>query len=304
MPPKPLVAPKAPARPVAPATQQVAPKPAAPAARPATAAPAAAAGPVRPTAAPPARPARAPAPAAVSPIAKRLAAMRKAWDDKKEVSRNMTDFGIKVEVGDYICRLTGGTVKLTDSWFGMILNFTVVDGDSTGEQIDVLGEIKEDRMIFIQRDMRKLGLDVDAFPIDDIESQVAAAVEAAPGAKIHVGMSEKGNKYANIIDGLVLDENNTLVEPAEEPVAEPDAEAPVEEAPAEEEVVEEAPAEEPTHELQLGEHVQFMLSGAATVGEIKKFNDDGSMNVTVGPPVNKTYKITPDKVLAMAEVQQ
>lgn len=287
------------------------PRAAAPAiARPAAvpARPAPAVAPARPTAAParPAAPAAAARPA-MTALQKKLKGMKDIWNKGKEESAKPgPGGGTTLTVGRHICQLTECVLKEGDNGPYVLFEFTCTDeaDPEIGEKaVRFAGMDTEDRVIYLQRDLRRLGMDVDEFDIEQLEDRLAALLEQAPTVSLQVKENESnGKSYINVYVNKLI--NDAAEQPVEEAVAE-EPEEPTEEPAAEEEPAEEPAEGEPEPEpqadvIEIGDDVRYMdAKGKPQTGMIKGVTDDATgvivrdditkKNVTV--PIEKIEKL-------------
>jgi hypothetical protein len=226
-------------RPVAAAAAAAAPRAAAPAAAPAARPPvrqAPAAAPARPAAAPaqvapPARRAVAPArPAAVAPaaapagrtaptsraaapqagpaaaagggqmLAKRLAAMRAKWDQKKaESAKDDRGTNANVDNGDYTTYLVAADIRDVEGVPGVIgfaFELAESEGDLAGQVVNYPRFFDtDDKFTWMQRDCRRLGIDVDNVDIVDLPAHLKDLVDQRIGVRINVKWN---GEYQNV----------------------------------------------------------------------------------------------------------
>lgn len=196
-----------------------------------------------------------------SPFAKRLANMKKAWADKKEEAKATGGGGVNVPPDFYICRLTDGTIREAGSndELHMVLQFTVLEGEQTGEQIPLWDNIQNpERLVYAMRDLRRLNVDTDEMDITDIEEVLKQLIESAPVVRLKVAQN---GEYTNVYINKVIEDYEGAGEtaPEAEQVAEPEAEP---EAEAEQEA--EPEAEATGEEIEIGSEVTYQIKDAKT----------------------------------------
>lgn len=210
-------------------------------------------------------------------FAKRLAAMNDRWDTAKSESSKSGGGGVTVEDGRYNTRLTAAELRDgKDNSIYVLFQFTVVEGDSTGETIGrIAGFETDDKMIYLQRDLRRLGEDVDDFEIIQLPATLAKLTKNAPGVRLTV--KTKG-EYTNVyIDKLVELEDGGVGEPSatEDETAE---EEPVDEEEETTEEADEAEAEaeetEVEEEWAAGDDATLKFKGKKVTGTVKKIVGD------------------------------
>jgi hypothetical protein len=142
-----------------------------------------------------------------SDIKKKLKKMREAWDNQKEASKR-SGF-INVDDGSYVCQLTGGELKEDkNDQLGVQLEWSITDGDETGEKLTMFfGNIEdEERVIWLQRTLRRLNVEVDEFSPEDIPEILENLLKEAPKARLKV--STKGD-FTNVnVDKLLGDDDD------------------------------------------------------------------------------------------------
>lgn len=191
------IAPKIPAKPATPA-KPLAPAKAAPA-PPAKAAP------------------KAPPAPKLTPVQQRLKQMQDAYNESKEAAKSGGDNrGTTLSPGVHICRLVEARLIPSDEKINVLFNFQCVEGEETGETGQIWHRIDDpEKMVYFNRDLIRLEVDIDQVDIMDIEGLLAALQNEAPAVRLKV--KEKGEYTNCFIDKRVaLDESGELVEVAEE----------------------------------------------------------------------------------------
>lgn len=286
-------------------------RPAAAPAKPAAAAPAkpAVAAPAKPAAAAPkpAAPAKPAGKPVLQPTAmqKRLKALRDVWNAAKEESKKPgMGGGTTLTVGKHICRLTDCKLNEGDKGPYVLFEFTCVDEADTeiGEKaVRFSGMDTEDRVVYLQRDLRKLGIDVDEFEIDQLEGVLTQLLEEAPTVQLQVKENEgsDGKMYTNVYVNKLVNLNGEEA-PVEEVVGEEPA-AEGEEAPAEETVEGEPEAEESQEVIEIGDDVRYIdPKGKPQTGMIKGVNEDGTAVMIRDDITKKVVTIGVDKIEKLA----
>lgn len=242
-------------------------------------------------------------------LSKRLKAMKEAWNSAKAESAKMGgDFECKLEPApDYLGRLSDAKF-VGKEMQGFVIELTVIEGDSTGETADIYNDISDpDKLVFLQKNLRRLGVPVDETDIENLENVAKELIERAPTVHFAVVLNPPyKNVYINRLadddetgSGEATEEEETEEEEAE---GEEEEEAEAEEEEAEEEVVEEEEeAEEEAYEPSVGDQVSFTAGGKVCKGEIKKVRSDGKVEV-FDPKSKKRYALAADRVEQLAGV--
>jgi hypothetical protein len=135
--------------------------------------------------------------------------IKKLWKKGKKQADETPDFGVTVEDGRYLAKLTGGTTKESSTeraWKYLEWQFEVTEGDSVGEIIyRRTGLETEDNIAFLIRDLNKLDVDTDDLEInstDDIDNVMAELVQESPIVRLRLKTNNDG--YQNVfIDKLI-----------------------------------------------------------------------------------------------------
>lgn len=296
------------------AVAKAAPKPAVAAAKVATAAPARSAAPA------PAKPQIAPG---GQDLAKQLKAMKDRWNKSKEASKKDSGGGTTLPASPqgirYICQLSGAKIVQSDKGISMLLEWTCVQGDETGEKAVMwLNFTSDEQFVWAQRTLRKFeGLDVDALDPEMLPELCKDLIEAAPAARLSV---KENGEYTNVyIDKIVDLEGGeaeaVIKEPPAEEAAEGVAEAVAAEGSEGEEAPAEAVAEEPAAEeagegegeevetLQPGDDVTYTIKGKPQTGMVKQLLDDDTVDIK-NDATKKVDNVDLLKVKKLAEVSE
>lgn len=286
-PTKTAAAPKAPAKPATPA------KPAAT--------------PARPTAA--AKPAAAPTKGAAGAngldpaVAKALKAMKAKWAAQREESKKGGGGSqdTSLSEGRHACKLEDFKIIVYQGSPAVIMTWTAVEGDEVGEKaVKFYGMDKDEKIGWFQRDLRRLGVEVDEIDIEQLPALGEELMAVAPTARISV---KAQGDYLNVyVDKLLETEGAEPAEAGEEAAAEEPGEEVAEEPGEEvvEEAVEEA-AEETGDEVVEGvTRVSFPLAGAMQPGLVMKIVDENTLHVKADS-TGKVYKVPADKCEALVE---
>jgi hypothetical protein len=148
-------------------------------------------------------------------IARQLAAMEASWNGSKADSKQ-NDFELLVPAGSYVTQLVGQRVfGYGKKQIAIVLEFTVIEGDEQGQAISIFRELTDpDKLVWAQRDLRKLGSDVDSLAAKDIPAEAEALVQAAPEVRIIVKPGkEPGSLFANISKLITPGDGTDLNEP-------------------------------------------------------------------------------------------
>lgn len=222
---------------------------------------------------------------ALSPLQKKLRAMKESWNSSKEEGKKTTTGGTTLTDGRHLCKLTDASLNEGSKGPFVKLEFTCVEGEETGEKgVRICGLDNEERLVYLQRDLTRLGVDIDELDIEQLPDLLGELAAQAPGVRVTVKTNEgsDGKMYQNCyIDKLV--ELNGQAEEAE-------AEAPAEEAAAETEEApaEEAAAEEEGETLEVGDDVSYLSGKVKLTGVVKSIDYDTSM---IGIRDDKTKKV-------------
>lgn len=302
---------------VAPARRPVAPQ----AAAPATTAPVRRAPATAPAVAPArtapttraAAPQQAPAVASPQMLAKRLAAMRTRWDNSKQESAK-DDRGTNANVGngEYATRLTAADIRDVEGVPGVIgFKFVIAEGDLTGEELNYPRFFDtDDKLIWTQRDLRRLGVDVDNMDITDLPAHCAALTQEQPGVRISVKWN---GEYQNvrILKLIEIGGEEIVGDAAEQPVGEEVAGEVVEgELAPEGEIVEgEVPVEGEIMqvELNIGDEVSYInAKNQPQTGILMQLYTDGSCDIRDGATKKMVegVSVTDAQVQPLAAVAQ
>lgn len=227
---------------------------------------------------------------AMTPLQKRLKALKESWNSGKEESKK-TGGATTLSDGRHLCKLTDASLLEGNKGPFVKFEFTAVEGDEIGEKgVRNCGLDSEDRIVYLQRDLRRLGVEVDDFDIEQLPDILAELAGQAPGVRVTVKTNEgsDGKMYSNCyIDKLVALDGSEGEAPAEaEAEAEPEAEAETEEAPAETEA--EAEAEPEGETLEVGDDVTYLSGKVKLTGVVKSIDYDTSM---IGIRDDKTKKV-------------
>lgn len=176
-----------------------------------------------------AAPAAKASPPGNSLMAKQLAKMKAAWDKNREESKDTSNFN-QLPDGKYKTKLTDACLREVGDAVKAMFEFTVVEGDSTGEKATRWDGIDtEERVLYLQKDLRRLGLDVDTFEIDQLEDALEELLQSAPVVRITV---KNKDGYCNCyIDKVLADDDAVIADPVvdntdppADPAADPAAE--------------------------------------------------------------------------------
>lgn len=215
-------------------------------------------------------------------FAKQLREMKERWNKGKQESKKPGfGEGTTLTKGQYATRLTTAKLINTEKGPSVVFEFTCVRGDQTGEKgVRFAGMDTDDRIIYLQRDLRKLGQEVDELDIEQLPAMLKALVDEKPGVRITV---KESGEYLNVyIDKLMELEDDEQIPDAEaassgnddateatdgeEGLGEPAAETEAEEA-----------AEGPGFEI--ADDVAYVIKGKKQTGVVKKINDDDMVEI-------------------------
>lgn len=136
-------------------------------------------------------------------IAKRLKAMNEKWEQSREESTKpgFTD-GTTLSDARHICRLSAARLILAKGKPAVVFEFTCVQGDEIGEKgVRFSNFDTDDGIVYLQRDLRKLGAPVDEFDAEQLPAQLKQLLEEAPAVRITVRTNDG---YKNVyIDKMV-----------------------------------------------------------------------------------------------------
>lgn len=156
---------------------------------------------------------------------RKLREMKEAWERNKEESKKAGGRGgTTLKPGEkYLTRLSDAMLRDGENGPYARLEFTCIEGDQTGEKGIVNGNFdSDDRIVYFQRDLRRLGVEVDDFDVTQLPAILADLKAKQPGVRLAVAESKDG-KYINCyIDKLVqMDEGSPDVGGEDDAVAAP-----------------------------------------------------------------------------------
>lgn len=136
---------------------------------------------------------------------KQLREMKERWNNSKKESQKMGGGGTTLRSGEkYLTRLSRARMYSGQNGLGFVLEFTCVEGDQTGEKGVRIHTLDTDEKITnAQRDLRRLGLEVDEVEIEQLPTSLAKLEREAPGVRIKVQDSPDGKYVNTYIDKLV-----------------------------------------------------------------------------------------------------
>jgi hypothetical protein len=147
-------------------------------------------------------------------LAKRLKMMNQKWQSSREESTK-PGFGEGTTLTSstsgvrHICRLSAARLVMVKDSPAVVFEFTAVQGDEIGEKaVRFCNFGKDEQIVYLQRDLRKLGVPVDDFNAEELPAQLEQLVAEAPACRITV---KQNGEYVNVyIDKMVsLDDDNT-----------------------------------------------------------------------------------------------
>lgn len=228
-------------------------------------------------------------------LAKQLKEMKDRWNKAKQESSKPGGGGgttLSASAGGvrHVCKLTAAKLYQGDKGTQIILEFTSVEGDEIGEKaVRWLDLFTDEKLIWAQRDLRKLGVDVDDMDPDSLPQMCEDLVEAGPTVRI---TCKENGEYVNVyIDKQIQVEETQTEEAATEPTAE------TMEEPAE--TTEETPAED---QLSIGDDVTYKLKGKSFTGILKKVIDEETVEIK-DDDTKKLVSVDISRVQKLAQVE-
>ena len=226
---------------------------------------------------------------------KQLRQMRERWNKGKEQSKKDNFSGTTLSPGQFATRLTGAKLISGDKGLSVVFEFTCVRGDEIGEKgIRFAGLGTDEQLVYFQRDLRRLGIEVDDFEPEQIPDILKELLEARPGVRINV---KQNGEYKNVyVDKLMELDPEEDVQPGE------NGEGSGAEASGGDDSGEDAGdggegAGEVTFEP--GDDVSYTVKGKKQTGVVKKLLDDGSYNVK-NDATKQIDNVEPEKLKLLA----
>jgi hypothetical protein len=159
---------------------------------------------------------------------KRLKEMKERFARGKEEAKKNAGGGTTLTPDPrvkYLTRLSKAKLVDTDDGPAIVLEFTCIDGDQTGEKATLfMGMNTDEKVGYMLRDLRRLGYEIDDLQPEELPDLCDDMNKTAPVVKIKV--VEKGNYINTYIDKLVPLDQGTDTGPAVAPDDTPPAPAP------------------------------------------------------------------------------
>lgn len=138
---------------------------------------------------------------------KRLKKLKEAWDGAKEDSSKSSSF--QIEDGKKKGKLSNMEIRTNTQnkdWLHVFCEFTIVEGDETGKHAYIRWGLETDEnLVHLQRNLRKLGVEVDDMDPEELPDIVETLLKQKPTCKLTV---KTNGDYQNVyIDKLLNDDD-------------------------------------------------------------------------------------------------